>query len=200
MNVIIDYDVGNIESVKRGFMRANIPIIISKDETTIKQAELLILPGVGAFKNAMDSLEETGLIPLIKDHVKRGKLLIGICLGMQLLFDESVEFELTKGLGFIEGQIVYLTKPKKIPHMGWNDLTINHKDPITTNFTTGEFAYFIHSLYAKTPDKYNLVYTTYGHKIPAIVRKDNVIGIQFHPEKSGELGLRIIQSIKEMVR
>ncbi|MEC9485319.1 MAG: imidazole glycerol phosphate synthase subunit HisH [Candidatus Izemoplasma sp.] len=198
MNVIIDYKVGNIGSISRGLERAGIEAKISSEASDIEQADILFLPGVGAFKDAMQDLEKTGLIPLIKTHVKNGKLLVGICLGMQLLFDSSTEYGQTEGLGFITGNVIYLDINKKVPHMGWNELLFNQEDNILKNINESDYVYFVHSYYADTPSENVIAYTDYEINIPAIVRKDNVIGMQFHPEKSGQVGLKLLQAIKEM--
>lgn len=199
MNVIIDYNVGNLDSIWRGLNRAGIESIITNDTNLIKQASLLILPGVGAFKDAMDDLKATGLIPYIKDHVKQGKPLIGVCLGMQLLFDSSTEFGFTEGLSFIPGTVEELQIPYKVPHMGWNDLTITQDQPVVANINNGDYVYFVHSFYAKTSEQYIVATTDYGVTIPAIVQNNNVIGMQFHPEKSGDVGLQLLQAIGALI-
>ena len=199
MIVILDYDVGNLQSLQQGFKRANMETVISRDPSVIQQADVLILPGVGAFPDAMNDLINTGLIPFINNHVLSGKVLIGICLGMQLLFDGSEEFTYTNGLGYLPGTIKELKIPDKVPHMGWNDLTIVQQDPVTMNIQNGDYVYFIHSYYADMNPEYIIATTTYGVTIPAIVRKDNIIGMQFHPEKSGTVGLNILQAIKELI-
>lgn len=199
MNVIIDYKVGNLLSVQRGFDRAGIPTIITNDQSMIEQATILILPGVGAFKDAMNDLIDSGLVPLIKQHVQQGKLLFGVCLGMQLLFESSDEFEYTEGLNLISGKVQKLNVSLKVPHMGWNTLSINRDHPIVANITTGDFVYFVHSYYALMDPKYVIAYTDYEIKVPAIVQNNNVIGMQFHPEKSGTVGLRLLQALKEMI-
>lgn len=199
MNVIIDYKVGNIRSVQLGFQRINMETIISSDINVIKQADLLILPGVGAFKDAMKELENRDLIEVIQEHVSNNKILIGICLGMQLLFEDSEEFGYTKGLGLIQGNIKELNIPYKVPHMGWNSLDIKTNDDTVKNIKKNDFVYFVHSYYAVTDQKYVIASTDYGVEIPAIVRKDNVIGMQFHPEKSGLVGLQLLQNIKELI-
>ncbi|QMS84783.1 imidazole glycerol phosphate synthase subunit HisH [Candidatus Xianfuyuplasma coldseepsis] len=200
MIVIIDYDVGNLQSLQQGFSRANMETIISNDSDIIQQADVLILPGVGAFPDAMKDLKQTGLIPIIDQHVANGKLLVGICLGMQLLFEASEEFTYTEGLGYIDGTVKALNIPYKVPHMGWNDLTVIKEDPITCTISNGDYVYFIHSYYVNTSLENVIAYTNYGVDIPAIVRKKNIIGMQFHPEKSGRVGLRLLQAIKEMIR
>jgi glutamine amidotransferase len=199
MVVVIDYKLGNITSVLNGFKRAGVDVTLSNDPNIIKQATVLILPGVGAFKDAMDDLIESGLDALIKDHVEQNKLLIGICLGMQLLFETGLEFGKTPGFGFLKGVVRKLDTTLKIPHMGWNDLTLTKQDPIVTNINNGDYVYFIHSFKADA-QKADIVATTiYGEDIPAIVRKDNVIGMQFHPEKSGLIGLKLLTNIKEEI-
>lgn len=197
--VIIDYKVGNLASVQRAFSRVGLETTITDNLNMIKDADALILPGVGAFQDAMIDLENSGLIPAIKEHVSKGKLLIGICLGMQLLFESSTEFGFYKGLSFIDGTVEFLDVDLKIPHMGWNQLIINRKEDIISYIEKESYVYFVHSYYVKTDEKNLVAYTEYGEKIPAIVQKDNVIGLQFHPEKSGEVGMSLLQAIKEMI-
>ncbi|MFW5842184.1 MAG: imidazole glycerol phosphate synthase subunit HisH [Bacillota bacterium] len=199
MVVIIDYKLGNITSVLNGFNRAGVEVTLSNDPIVIKQASVLILPGVGAFKDAMDDLIDSGLDGLIKNHVSQGKLLIGICLGMQLLFETGLEFGKTKGFGFLKGTVRKIDTPYKIPHMGWNDLTITKPDSIVTNINNGDYVYFIHSFKADANQDDIIATTTYGETLPAIVRKNNVIGMQFHPEKSGLIGLKLLTNIKEEI-
>jgi glutamine amidotransferase len=200
MHVILDYDVGNLDSVQRGFERVGIKAIISKDPNIIKQATSLILPGVGAFEDAMKALKASNLIPLIMDHVHQNKYLFGICLGMQLLYEKSYENGEFDGLGLFKGTIEYLTIEEKVPHMGWNALTLQQpNDPLLKWINTGDFVYFVHSYYAVGLEENILAYTNYGVKIPAIVRKNRIIATQFHPEKSGQVGLNILRAYKEMM-
>lgn len=199
MNVIIDYKVGNLASVKRGFERAKINTIVSDDLDIIKQADVLILPGVGAFKDAMNDLIIRGLDTVIKEHVEQGKFLVGICLGMQLLYDQSSEFGITKGLGLINGDITRIETDFVLPHMGWNNLMINKQDDIIKNIKKDDYVYFIHTFQAPM-NEFVIAYTNYDKDVPAIVRKDNVLGMQFHPEKSGNVGLTLLQTLKEMIR
>jgi len=199
MNVIIDYKVGNLASVQRGFERANIDTIISDQKDVIQKADVLILPGVGAFKDAMDDLRLLHLEQLILDHVNQGKLLVGICLGMQLLYEESTEFGLSKGLGLFKGQVTKINTSMVLPHMGWNQLLFKKNDQFLNQIEEGDYVYFIHTYQAPMTEDV-IAYTTYDQKIPAIVRKDNVIGMQFHPEKSGEVGLKLLKNIKEMIQ
>ena len=198
MNVIIDYKVGNLDSIQRGFQRANIKTIITNDVEIIKRADMIILPGVGAFKDAMNDLKEKGLVEVIKAHVNSGKILVGVCLGMQLLFESSEEFGLTEGFGFIPGKVVGMDISLKVPHMGWNELQIKKNNFLTKNINEGSYVYFIHSYYAVTEEEYLVATTDYQVTVPAIVQNKNVIGMQFHPEKSGNVGLLLLESLKEL--
>ena len=201
MNVIIDYDVGNLDSVLRGFERAGIKSMISKDPLIIEKAASLVLPGVGAFNEAMLSLKKTGLIPYIKAHIESNKPLFGICLGMQLLFDSSDEFVLTEGLGFLKGSIKRLPIKEKIPHMGWNQLVFNQENhPVLKLIKPLDDVYFVHSYYVECEDDLVVAYADYGVNVPAIVTKDNIIATQFHPEKSADVGEAILKAYKEMIK
>lgn len=198
-HVILDYDVGNLDSVLNGFLTVGIKAVISKDPEVIKEADSLILPGVGAFKDAMISLQQSGLIPYIKDHIENGKYLFGICLGMQLLYETSYEFGKYNGLGFIEGEIIRFNDNLKVPHMGWNDLYFKTNDPVLKYIKEGDFTYFVHSYYVQSNQTEVLAYTNYGVKVPAIIKKGNVYATQFHPEKSGKVGLNILKAYGEMI-
>lgn len=199
MNVVIDYNVGNLDSVVNGFKRAGIEVIISKNPQDIIQANTLILPGVGAFEASMTSLKNSGLIPYIMEHIQKGKLLLGICLGMQLLYETSYEYGTHKGLGILKGSIKKITGKVKIPHMGWNNLAFQKKDPILKYINEGDYVYFVHSYYVDSSYDEVLADTKYGVKIPAIVKKENVYATQFHPEKSGAVGLKILQAYGEII-
>lgn len=198
MHVIIDYNVGNLASVKQGFLRAGIQTTISQDEVVIRNASSLILPGVGAFKESLDALKQSGLIPAILDHIKLNKPLIGICLGMQLLYEYSEEYGLHEGLGIFKGTIKKMTGNVKIPHMGWNTLEIINNDPIVSNIKQASDVYFVHSYYADSMDGV-IATTQYGVMIPAIIKKGNVYATQFHPEKSGEIGIEILKGYKKIL-
>jgi imidazole glycerol-phosphate synthase subunit HisH len=201
MNVILDYDVGNLDSVQNGFKRVGIETIISKDPAIIKNAKSLILPGVGAFGDAMDALKSSGLIPLIMDHVSSKKYLFGICLGMQLLYETGYEHGSHQGLGLLKGSVIYLDTDLKVPHMGWNSLSFEQpKNPILKYIKPDDYVYFVHSYYVKSDHSELVAYTAYGQKIPAIVMKDNIIATQFHPEKSGNVGLNILKAYGELIR
>jgi len=198
MHVIIDYNVGNLASVKQGFLRAGIETTISQDEVVIRNASSLILPGVGAFKESLDALKQSGLIPAILDHINANKPLIGICLGMQLLYEYSEEYGRHQGLGIFKGTIKKITGDVKIPHMGWNTLEIINDDPIVSNLKEASDVYFVHSYYANSSDGI-IATTNYGVMIPAIIKKGNVYATQFHPEKSGDIGIEILKGYKKIL-
>jgi imidazole glycerol-phosphate synthase subunit HisH len=204
MIAIIDYGMGNLYSVSKALERMNVDYIISNEESELEKADGYILPGVGAFKDAMAILNETGLTTFIQKIVAAGKPLLGICLGMQLLFEESEENGLTKGLSLLPGKIVKIPETVngttlKVPHMGWNDLQIQNQSPLLAEIDAG-YAYFVHSYYVNSEDKSPLLATAeYGVDVPAVVGKDNVFGTQFHPEKSSELGLAILKNYIKIV-
>ena len=200
MNIIVDYGLGNLGSVSRGFARAGIDTKISRDLNEIKSADSLILPGVGAFRDAIKLLNDLELITPIKDFVKSGKYMIGICLGMQLLYEKSHEYGEYDGLGLIEGDVDFLDIDLKVPHMGWNNLKFEKSDDeILKYIKEDSYVYFVHSYYANSSNKELVAYAEYENKIPAIVRKDNIYGLQFHPEKSGEVGENILKAYKELI-
>lgn len=195
MIAIIDYGAGNLFSVQNALNFLGIENIITKDKADIEKADKLILPGVGAFPDAMRMLSDAGLIDVIKERVKT-KPLMGICLGMQMLFEKSYEFGETEGLGLIPGT-VELMKPENdllIPHIGWNALEKNEECPLLQNVEEGDYVYFVHSFAAVTDSKNVAAYCDYGMKVPGLVAKDNVYGCQFHPEKSGKTGLDILKN------
>lgn len=200
MNIIIDYGLGNLESVFQAFENLGIETKISNDPKEISNASSLILPGVGAFRDAITALKETNLIPLIKNHIKSGKFLMGICLGMQLLYEKSYENGEYEGLGLIEGSIEKLNKSLKIPHMGWNSLKFKKDDEILKYINEDAYVYFVHSYYANSSNEELIAYSNYGQVVPGIVRKNNIYGIQFHPEKSSDVGLNILKAYGEMIK
>lgn len=200
MNIIVDYGLGNLASVSRGFKKAGIETKISRDLDEIKNANSLILPGVGAFGDAMKKLDELNLSDAIRDYAKTGKYIIGICLGMQLLYESSNEYGYHKGLGFIDGSIDFLDIDLKVPHMGWNNLKFEKADdPILKYIKEDDYVYYVHSYYANSSNKELVAYSEYEKKIPGIVKKDNIYGIQFHPEKSGQVGQDILRAYKELI-
>lgn len=207
MITIIDYGMGNLKSVGNALKYLNIDYKISKNINDIKEARALILPGVGAFPNAIKNLRERELDLAIKKKCEDGVPLLGICLGMQLLFDKSYEGGKFNGLSLIEGEILKLQGKVKVPQIAWNSLEINRlshnkENPIVKGINTGDFVYYVHSFYGKVKDNKNLVaYSNYGeNKVAGIVQRDNIFGTQFHPEKSGEVGLRIIKNFGELIK
>ncbi|MBD7913015.1 imidazole glycerol phosphate synthase subunit HisH [Clostridium cibarium] len=202
MVVIIDYGMGNLKSVFNALNKIDCHSKISSDKEDLRTADALILPGVGAFKDCMDNLERTGLSDIIKEEVVKGKPLLGICLGMQVLFEKGYEGEEKKGLGLLKGEVRKMVDPyEKIPHIGWNNLEKNNNDILIDGINENSYVYYVHSYYAQEYRDEDLVgYSTYGKlKIPGLVRRDNIMGAQFHPEKSGEDGLRILKNFKELV-
>jgi len=200
MIAIIDYGAGNLFSVKNALNFLNIQNSITNRKEDLISADGLILPGVGAFPDAMKMLNASGLVDTIKSEIKH-KPLLGICLGMQLLFEKGFEFEETEGLGLIQGTIRLInSKGLKIPHMGWNSLTVLNPNKLTSTISNGDYVYFVHSFMADTHDKYISAYSEYGEKVPALVCNGNVFGAQFHPEKSGDVGLKILKSFGELVQ
>ena len=194
---IIDYGAGNLFSVKNALSFLGYENAYFADTpAALKEADKLILPGVGAFPDAMKQLMERGLVEPIMD-VAQKKPLLGICLGMQILFECGYEFEETQGLGLIAGSVDRIEAPGlKIPHIGWNEVSVVNQSPMTKSVKEGDHVYFVHSYKAVCEDKNICLETTYGQRIPALVRNDagNVYGAQFHPEKSGPVGLGILES------
>lgn len=200
MIAIIDYGAGNLFSVKNALDYLKIENQITAESNRLEEADALILPGVGAFPDAMAMLEKSGLVPVIREQAEQ-KPLLGICLGMQLLFETGYEFHETKGLGLIPGTVIKIDGGGlKIPHMGWNNLKIPHPCALTTQTREGDFVYFVHSFRAETDDAYISCYTVYNEKIPALVRRGNLYGAQFHPEKSGRVGLAMLKKFAEVAQ
>lgn len=198
MIAIIDYGAGNLFSVKNALDFLGFENIITSSEEDLKVADRLILPGVGAFPDAMRMLGESGLIGVIKEEVKK-KPLLGICLGMQMLFEKSYEFGETEGLGLIKGSVKLMTpKDLAIPHIGWNSLEFNKPCKLLKNVKNGEYVYFVHSYAAECSSNNVAAYCDYGMKVPALVFEGNVYGAQFHPEKSGETGLNILRKFESL--
>ncbi|AET30833.1 imidazole glycerol phosphate synthase subunit HisH [Leuconostoc mesenteroides subsp. mesenteroides J18] len=199
--IIVDYGAGNIRNVMKAIEYTGLNAKVSQDPTEIAAADGLVVPGVGAFASAMDKLRERNLVEPIKQFSNSGKPLLGVCLGMQLLFDSSTEFGETTGLGLIPGQVVELPKQEnyKVPQMGWNQNKVSQINQITRTMND-KYTYFVHSYYAVTDSKYIAATVNYGQvDVPSVVVNKNVIGAQFHPEKSGQDGLEIWQNFKEMV-
>lgn len=199
MITIIDYGAGNLFSVQNALNFLGLPNEVSSDPKDLDRADELILPGVGAFPLAMEKLRESGLVSCIRENAAN-KPLLGICLGMQMLFEESEEFSHTEGLSLIPGKIGKIVCPYKIPHMGWNSLEFTKKSLLLNGLSEGDSVYFVHSFMAYTDEENISAQCDYGVKIPALVERGNVFGAQFHPEKSGEVGLEILRNFGKLVK
>ena len=201
MIAIIDYDAGNIKSVEKALQSLGEEVIITRDEDVLLLADKVILPGVGAFGDAMERLNEYGLISVIKKIVENKTPFLGICLGLQLLFDSSEEAPGVKGLGILPGKIVRFPSDRglKIPQIGWNSLTQPNKGRLFKGIDDGEFVYFVHSYYLMAEDMSDVVATTeYGVTVHASVERDNIFACQFHPEKSSNVGLKILKNFIDL--
>lgn len=201
MVVIVDYGVGNLFSLKSSFKAIGVDVITSGDKKVIESADKIILPGVGAFEDASNKLFNSGLADVVVNQAKKGVPVLGICLGMQLLFDKSYEYGEHKGLGLISGEIRpiadVLPKDLKIPHIGWNALKFTKPSKIFKYLNDGDCVYFVHSFYGANCEKSVIATTEYGAELTAAVQEGNVYGCQFHPEKSGEVGLKILKAFCE---
>ena len=199
MITIIDYGAGNLFSVQNALNFLGVENNISSKVEDIISADKLILPGVGAFPDAMKMLDEAGLTEVIKEQAKK-KPLMGICLGMQMLFDKSYEFGETEGLGLIPGtvELMHPSNDLVIPHIGWNSLEKNEQCKLLESVNDGDYVYFVHSYAAVTDSKNVAAYCDYGMKVPALVMSGNVYGCQFHPEKSGKTGLGILKTFASL--
>ena len=201
MIAVIDYGVGNLFSLTSSLSMIGADTCITSDEEMIRLADKILLPGVGAFEDAKKKLADTGLDKVIIEEVKKGKKILGICLGMQMLFERSFEYGEHEGLGLLRGSVVgmqgRIPAELKIPHIGWNSLRIKKSHPIFKYINEGDFVYFVHSFYATDCEDSLLASTEYGIPMTAAVALDNVAGTQFHPEKSGEVGLSILRAFAE---
>ena len=202
MLAIIDYGVGNLFSLVSSLKSIGVDAVITRDPNVIENADRLILPGVGAFGDASEKLRLSGLEGIIKNAVKKGTPLMGICLGMQLLFEKSYEYGEHQGLGLLKGNVIGMegTIPKelKIPHIGWNSLKFTSTSPIFKYINEGDCVYFVHSFYAVDCEDSLIATAEYGRDLTAAVQKGNVYGCQFHPEKSGSVGLKILKAFSEV--
>ena len=198
---IIDYDAGNLRSVEKALQYLGKEVIVTRDPKLIRQADKVILPGVGAFGDAMTKLKEYQLDTLIKETADSGKPFLGICLGLQLLFEESEESPGVKGLGILKGKIKRIPEKEglKVPHIRWNSLQLEHNGRLFRNIPENSYVYFVHSYYLEAQDPEIVKASTeYGVHIHASVEKDNIFACQFHPEKSSEIGLQILKNFAEM--
>ena len=202
MIAIVDYGVGNLFSLKSSFAAIGAEVVVTASEQVLKEADKIILPGVGAFEDAANKLRQTGLDRVLIELAGRGKPLMGICLGMQLLFEKSYEFGEHEGLGLIPGAVKpirdVIPADYKIPHIGWNALHFQKESPLFSSVCDGDCVYFVHSFYAADCEEYVIATSEYGVELTAAVQKGNVFGCQFHPEKSGKTGLAILRAFAQM--
>jgi glutamine amidotransferase len=198
--VIVDYGMGNLRSVQKGFEKVGIPTRISRDPAAIARASGLVLPGVGAFGDCMRLLREYGLIQPITNHLESGKPFLGICLGLQVLFSQSEEFGSQSGLDIFKGRVVRFPGELKVPHMGWNSLKVKRPSPLLNAAADGSYMYFVHSYYVIPEDEGIVAATTnYGVEFASMIRRDNIFATQFHPEKSQAAGLSMLKRFGELV-
>ena len=207
--VIIDYDIGNVRSILNAFEQVGIIPTLSRDKNDILNADGVILPGVGAFSHGMEKLNKYSLVNILKEYVETGKPLLGICLGMQMLFDESEEFGKTVGLGLISGKVIKLptenNKYEKLPHVSWNEISpkgIDWKGTVLDSIKSTSDMYFVHSYIVKPSDKNHILsITNYaGYEFCSSVKKNNIYGCQFHPEKSARDGLKVIENFIKIMK
>lgn len=198
MIAIVDYGVGNLFSLRSSFAKIGADTVVTADKNVIENADKIILPGVGAFADAIKKLQDTGLGEVVKAQAKLGKPIMGICLGMQLLFERSFEYGEHQGLGLIKGDVIpmkgYINDSLKVPHIGWNGLYFPKKHFLFSQLKEGDCAYFVHSYFATNCDESVIATTEYGKMLTAAVASGNVMGCQFHPEKSGDVGLAILRA------
>ena len=201
MIAIIDYGVGNLFSLRSSLNKIGADTVVTADPAVIARADKLILPGVGAFADAARKLRDSGLDAVIKAEAAAGKPILGICLGMQMLFEKSYEYGEHEGLGLLKGSVVpmegSIPQGLKIPHIGWNALHFCKDDPLLRHIREGDCVYFVHSFYASGCEDSLIATAEYGRELTAAVAKDNVMGCQFHPEKSGDVGLNILRAFCE---
>ncbi|MFC2061881.1 imidazole glycerol phosphate synthase subunit HisH [Elusimicrobiota bacterium] len=195
MIVIVDYGLGNIRSVSRAMEKLGAEVIVTSGLANVKKADGVVLPGVGAFRKAVKNIKDLGLWGYLKEYIEDSRPYLGICLGLQLLFTKSSEHGTTNGFDIIRGSVERLPEEVKIPHMGWNQVSYPSENTIFNNVKNNSFFYFDHSYYV-IPDKKEVIagVTEYGVKFPAVVKKGNIWGVQFHPEKSSNIGLELLRN------
>jgi imidazole glycerol-phosphate synthase subunit HisH len=195
---IIDYGVGNLRSVEKAFHAGGVDAQVSSDEEVLRSAEKLVLPGVGAFRACMEGLKERGFDRLVRERVEEGTPLLGVCVGMQMLFEESEEFGTTRGLGFLKGRVRRFPEGLRVPQVGWNQVEWKSGHALSEGISDRTFFYFVHSFYCEADEPEALVGETgYGINYPSVVARGNVCGVQFHPEKSQAAGLRLLKNFAE---
>jgi len=201
MIAIVDYGMGNLRSVEKGFKKVGIEAVVTADPRVIDDARAIVLPGVGAFRDCIRNLTNLSLTGTIAKSIEKGKPYLGICLGLQVLFSESEEFGTCRGLDIFRGRVVRFQIDEKVPHMGWNTVDIVRNSPILEGIPEGSFFYFVHSFYV-VPDESEVIAgtTDYGVTFTSMIWKDNVVATQFHPEKSQELGLKVLRNFGEFAK
>lgn len=199
---IIDYGVGNLRSVEKAFAAQGLEAVVSRDENFLRAADKLVLLGVGAFGYAMRNLREFGFDELVTEAAQAGKPVLGICVGLQMLFDEGHEFGVHRGLGLLPGRVIRFAEGVRVPHVGWNQVEMREaarEHPLFRGLPDGSFFYFVHSYYVEPQDEsYVLGATEYGTRFASVCGRGNIVGVQFHPEKSQATGLRLIRNFAEM--
>jgi glutamine amidotransferase len=196
---IADYGIGNLGSVTKAFRHAGAEVQLTGEADALRRADALVLPGDGAFGAAMSEIERRGLVPVLRESVRAEKPLLGICIGMQLLFEESEEHGRHAGLGLLPGRVRRFEGELPVPHMGWNRLRARRPHPLLEGVPEGAHVYFVHSYYCDAPEDVVLAWSDYGHDFAAVVGRGPVLGVQFHPEKSQEIGLRMVASFVRLV-
>lgn len=200
MIAVIDYGMGNLRSVQKGFEKVGVRAFVTSNPVEVDAAQGVVLPGVGAFRDAMNNLLSTGLAAAFRRAVDAGKPVLGICLGFQLLLESSEEWGITKGLGIIAGKVRRLPRGVLVPHMGWNQVKMQQRCPLTEGIFNDSSFYFVHSYFVDPQDRQVITGTTcYGIRFASMIRKENVFGVQFHPEKSSLLGLNILKNFGRLV-
>lgn len=195
---IIDYGVGNLRSVEKAFTSQEIPALVTRDETLLRQADKLVLLGVGAFGYAMESLRQLGFDRLVIEAAEAGKPVIGICVGLQMMFEEGHEFGVHRGLGLLPGRVVKFPSGMRVPHVGWNQVEFKQSSPVFSGLRDQSFFYFVHSFYVETTDRSCVLgETQYEQTFPSICGRGNVLGVQFHPEKSQAAGLQLLKNFAD---
>ena len=193
---VIDYEVGNLANVYNAWKRLGVAVDITRDPAVIRQADFIELPGVGAIRDAMANLKKFELIPVLEEQVRAGKFFMGVCLGMQALVEKEYEGGEYDCLGFLPGDIVPFRTALKVPHMGWNELEFRGSHWLQKGLPAHPYVYFVHSYHKSPADSPDVIATAdYGQAVPAICGRDNVLGFQFHPEKSGPVGARLLQNV-----
>ncbi|MCD7904396.1 MAG: imidazole glycerol phosphate synthase subunit HisH [Clostridiales bacterium] len=191
---IIDYGMGNLRSVQKAFQFIGREALIAKKPKDLEECDKIVLPGVGAFEDAMNTIKNLGFDEAVYRSIEQGKYFLGICLGMQMVFDKSYENGEFKGLGLIPGEVVRLPETVKIPQIGWNNLNVKMREPLYNGLEESPYVYFVHSYHLETQAPVVSATTFYGKEIQVAVQKDNIFALQFHPEKSGDTGLRILKN------